>query len=91
MPLPPGYAVALPRRDGVDERVLHRVLRELEVTNMADEGRQYRGAVFAESGADSGPRAPSGQRAATAQLCSGPWPGRGTWVWSATGRTSTDP
>jgi hypothetical protein len=53
---PGGNAVARPRGEGGGEGVLHRVLGQLEVADMADEGGQHGGALFAKGAGDRGGR-----------------------------------
>jgi hypothetical protein len=51
---PGGNAVARPRGEGGGEGVLHRVLGQLEVADVADEGGQHGGALLAKGAGDRG-------------------------------------
>ena len=88
------HAVARPGRDGGGERVLHRVLGELEVADVADERGQDLRPLGAEGALDGGGRVPRSRppliARAHARACA--WPsGDGISLRSMTGRTSIDP
>ena len=86
--------VARPRRHGGGEGVLHRVLGELEVADVADQGREDRRALLPERPFDGGGRVvplhcpPAARVHDAAAACSPVGAGASA---STTGRTSTDP
>ena len=90
-----GDAVARPRRHGRRKRILKRVLRQLEIAQLADQRGKHSGALLPERALDRGgrrahPRPPLGRacrhEAASASLLAAP-----TAPSSITGRTSVDP
>ena len=88
------HAVARPGGHGGGEGVLHRVLGELEVADVPDQGREDRRSLLAEGTLDGGGRVGGTRPPLAARVhawacaaCSGD----GIEAMSITGRTSIDP
>ena len=89
-----GHPVARPRRDRRLERVLHRILGELEVADMADQRGQHGRALVAKrraTAAAAGSPIPAAARRERSRLSGRRLVGATSSLTSMTGRTSTDP